>query len=455
MSAKSNHRRRMEWCTVAAVGLILIAGCGKDESTGPDPFSPTIAGTVRDASDSTIIEDANVILYDANTNEPVTRDLTDDKGYFSFLIENGNFYLKVAAQGYYPSPPSDGAPVPFQSETDDTTWQIVFLDSDPSVSSYGSFSGTVETGAGTGVSGVMVVATSAEDVFSGSSGPDGYYVFYNMPPGTYEVECHIAGHMQESGTVTAEVQAESHVSDINAAMSIGTCGIVSGQVSFVATDNPDSSVDVTLIHPEAREAVPGLATSIAATGGGYTISSIPYDTYIVWASYRNDGYVMDPDAIHKFGRPIVTLSEDSPDTTVSFKVTGAIRILSPTNEPNSLYPVEITTTRPTFIWPKASAYASTKEYIVEVFNARGEVIWGGFDAEGVIRHPKIEPGSSPISVEFDFDGSATDSLRVGETYRWKLYADNSADPNVQTLLSASEDLMGLFKVVVDTANTSG
>jgi hypothetical protein len=32
-------------------------------------------------------------------------------------------------------------------------------------------------------------------------------------------------------------------------------------------------------------------------------------------------------------------------------------------------------------------------------------------------------------------------------YQWKIYADDSADPNIQTLLSSSEDLRGLFQIV--------
>ena len=88
------------------------------------------------------------------------------------------------------------------------------------------------------------------------------------------------------------------------------------------------------------------------------------------------------------------------------------------------------------------------EYIIEVFNSNGEVIWGGFDSSGVIQHPKIEAVNS-MSVVYNFDSSAVDSLHVGETYRWKVYADNDATANVQTLLSSSERLMGLFKVVAD------
>lgn len=440
------------WRTFFSVSLVIviITGCSDDKPSGPNPQYPIIYGTVRDAADSSVIEGANVMLYDANANEPVNRMFTDAEGCYGFDVEEGNYHLKVEALGYYPTPPKDGAPIPFQTIADDTTWQVVYLDQNPNSSTLGGFSGTVKTAADEGIPGVLVIASSAPGVYSGASGFDGYYVFFNIPPGTYMVECHKAGYMQDSTGITTSVIAGSITQDIDLLMAAGTFGMVSGNVAFVAVSNPDSGIDITMIHPEAQEAIPGLSTFINPTSSAYTISNIPYDTYIVWASYRNDGYVMDPDAIHKFGLAIATLSESNPDTTINFKATGAVQLISPTNVPDSVYPVPVYTSKPTFTWMKTSSYASVKEYVIEVFNSKGEVIWGGFDSNGVIKHPKIEPGDT-ISVVYNFDSSAVDSLHVGETYRWKVYADDDATANVQTLLSSSERLMGLFKVIVDTS----
>lgn len=432
------------------LAIVLITGCSDDKPSGPDSLFPIIYGMVRDAADSSAIEGANVMLYDADANEPVNRMFTNDKGRYGFDIEEGNYYLKVEVLGYYPMPAKDGAPIPFQTIADDTTWQVVYLDQNPNARTLGGFSGTVKTVTDEGIPGVLVITSSASGVFSGASGYDGYYVFYNIPPGTYTVECHKAGYIQDSTGIYVQVTAGSVTQNIVLLMSAGTFGTVSGNVSFVAVNNPDTGIDVTMIHPEAQEAIPSLTTSINPNSGAYSITNIPFDTYIVWASYRNDGYVMDPDAIHKFGLAISTLSAANPDTSVSFKVTGAVYLISPTNAPDSVYPTPVYTTRPAFTWMKTSSYASAKEYVIEVFNSNGQVIWGGFDSSGVIKHPKIEPGDT-MSVVYNFDSSAVDSLHVGETYRWKAYADNDATANVQTLLSSSERLMGLFKVVADTS----
>jgi hypothetical protein len=58
----------------------------------------------------------------------------------------------------------------------------------------------------------------------------------------------------------------------------------------------------------------------------------------------------------------------------------------------------------------------------------------------------MEPLIIPTSVTFNFDGTASESLQAGEIYQWKLYADFYGTPGVQQLISASEDLMGIFKI---------
>jgi len=74
----------------------------------------------------------------------------------------------------------------------------------------------------------------------------------------------------------------------------------------------------------------------------------------------------------------------------------------------------------------------------------GEIIWGGFNADGSNNHHKIDAQTS--SVLFNFDGTASESLQAGKIYQWKVYADDSRDNGVQTLISASEDLLGIFEI---------
>ena len=109
------------------------------------------------------------------------------------------------------------------------------------------------------------------------------------------------------------------------------------------------------------------------------------------------------------------------------------------NPANSITPALADSVVPTFYW---NAYPQTKEYIIEVRDINGNLIWGGFTASGEIRHAQIPKEWN--SVEFNFDGSALMQLQQGNIYQWRLYSDDEATAGVQTLLSSSEDLMGLF-----------
>ena len=110
---------------------------------------------------------------------------------------------------------------------------------------------------------------------------------------------------------------------------------------------------------------------------------------------------------------------------------------------DSIYAFMADSIVPTFEW---LAYPSTKEYIIEVRDLSGNVIWGGFDPDGTVNHGYIDDSVS--SVEYDFDGSASEALVPGNIYQWKIWADKgtAVDSGVEQLISSSEDLRGIFQV---------
>lgn len=426
--------------------VLFFAGCSKDNGNNPQPLTyGVISGRIIDPLISSLqnagIASANVIVYNASTNAPVTRTLSDNQGYYRIEVAAGTYYLNVAAQGFKPFPDANAAPLPFNAAINDTVIKDVNLTEDPAAASTGSISGTVVLGT-SGVVNVLIVATRSTDslALSTVSGPAGFFAIYNIPAGTYALRCYAAGYGQVSDTLIT-VSANTALTGINLHVVAVTNVRLTGKITFLAS--PNSQVDITLVNPLTREAIPGLDT-INDANLNYSLSGIPPGTYIAWASYRNDGYVMDPDWIRKFGLPVVTFSATDTLKTLNFSVTGAITIISPTNPADSVYPVTVSTTTPTFSWMK---YPAAHEYIIEVFNSSGDRIWGGYDTNGtVLLNTQIT--QQDTSVVFNFDGSALDSLHNGESYRWKIYADNSATPGVQGLISASEDLRGLFKVVL-------
>lgn len=429
---------------ICIITLIQIFHCSSKGNTAAPLTYGVISGSVKTSADSAAVSQANIVVYDANTNAPVTRVFSDVNGAFSVTVRPGVYYLKIAAQLYLPSPPPDGAPVSFEVVSNDTMVRKIFLDKDASAVSVGSVSGTVKvTGAGD-LGGALVIAMRTTDslAVSGVSGPDGFFILYNVPPGDYVLSCYRAGYLQDTARVSAIIVANAALQNAAIPMLARASGTLTGKITFLASNN--SIVDVTLVHPLTREAMPGLSTKNTA-GLDYRLEGIPSGTYIAWASYRNDGYVMDPDWIRKFGLPEVTFTASDTLKTLPFSVTGAIDSIRPSNPPDSVYAVAIHTTRPVFHWAK---YSSAKEYIVEVFTSRGDRIWGGYDANGTVRHSQIDAHQD--SVMFNFDQTAIDTLHFGQSYRWKVYADNDATPGVQGLISSSEDLLGLFMVVADT-----
>lgn len=421
--------------------ICLFMSCG-EKSTSSDDIT-VLAGTIRDAADSSAIANANIIVYNANLNTPVTRTFSNGKGYYSFTIDPETYYLSISAQGYIPSPPPLGSALPFHVIEKNTTVKDIYLNIDHSSVSTGSISGYVYTPELTGINGVLVVATNqaGTNSASGSSGPDGFYVIYNVTPDVYSIKGYASEYAQDTTTVTNTVIANSSVSNKNITLRKTATATLSGKVTFLSSEN--SIVDITLIHPVTREAIPGLST-FNESGLTYQLTAIPPGTYIAWATYRNDGYVMDPDWIIKNGLPLVTVTTSDTQLYKDFSVTDVVEIVSPTNHPDTISATTVSTVTPTFQWLK---YPSAKEYIVEVFKSNGEVIWGGFDSSGVVKHAQFV--FQDTGTVFNFDGSASESLKPGEIYRWKIYADSDDAKDIQGLISASEDLLGLF--TVDTA----
>ncbi|MGV7223622.1 MAG: carboxypeptidase-like regulatory domain-containing protein [Nitrospinales bacterium] len=444
--------RRISFVILLFLG-IAIAGCGGGGGGGGSGDSHTPMGTlsvnVVDAIDYTSVNDANIIVYDSS-NILVTRGLTVN-GNFDYSLSPGTYTIIVAAQDYLPVPSSNQNAVPFEIIDGKTTSQNVALDEHPDAGTTGQISGYTLTPApdSNGISGVLVVAKDDALSLSASAitGPDGDYVIYNVTLGNYTLEAYLAGYRETSTPVTVDVVvADSYDAD-DIEMEVHANADLYGKVTFLSVVN--GVVDITLVHPDTLDTIPGLSTQNQASGLTYLLSSVPPGTYIAWASFRNDLYVMDPDSIRKFGLPEVVFTAGSGDLEQNFDVTNAVTITGPTNELYLVVPVEVNTATPTFTWEK---YPSAKEYIIEVFNSNGETIWGGYDGI-TVQHTQI--GQNETSAVFDFDGSATAALQDGEVYRWKIYADNDATQDIQGLISSSEDQLGLFKYGAQSLTITG
>jgi len=430
MMRYQNFNLRVLLSLMVLLSLISFQ-CSDDSSTEPTP--PTVIKiVVKSTADSTTISGANVVLYDANSGESVGQEFSASDGIATFQASfSGDYYVRISAQGFKELPEGSVSPVPFSVSSGQTTTQIYYMIVLPGT--FGKIDGTVNPQ----LSGFLIVATSSglNSEYHTYSGPGGYFVLFNVPFGTYELDAIKSGYQSTNQPqVTLSSGSASATVEINVSQITGST--LTGKVTFLAVEN--GIVDVSLLDKISYSVVNGL-TTIIDSSRNYSISNIPAGEYVAWASYKNDGYVMDPDWIFKNpGALFVSFAGDSSKVR-NFSVTGAITIVSPTNPPNDITPALADSLIPTFHW---NAYPQAKEYIVEVRDINGELIWGGFKANGEIRHAQVP--KEWTSVEFNFDGSALSQLHSGNIYQWRLYADDDAEANVQTLLSASEDLMGLF-----------
>ena len=417
--------------TIMFSTTVLLHNCSEQKSTGPD--APAIINIiVKSSNDSLSVSGANVVLYNANNGEAVSRTFSGSNGVAKFeTMFTGNFYVRISAQGFKEVPEGSVSSVPFSVSSGQTFSQTYYMD--VLQGTFGKIDGTVTPK----LAGFLIVAKSLtiNSEYHTYSGPDGYFVLFNIPYDTYEVNAIKSGYqLAVHPEVTLSAASSSATVQLNVNQVNGST--LTGKVTFLATVN--GIVDISLRDETSLSVINGLTTTIDVSRN-YTINNIPAGNYVAWASYENDSYVMDPDWIFKNpGALNISFTTDS-TKMLDFSVTGAISIVSPTNPPASIIPASADSVIPTFYW---NAYPQAKEYIIEVRDINGNLIWGGFTESGVINHSQIPKEWN--SVEFNFDGSALSQLHSGDIYQWRIYADDDSPPNIQTLLSSSEDLMGLF-----------
>lgn len=420
-------------CCAAITVAILCVGCSDDDEGPALPATGTLQGTITDASTGAAVAGVRIIVFNANTNAPTGAPLsTDAQGNFRAEMSPGTYFLKLSKHSYEDLPPRGMSALPLNVTAGQTTTYSVALFRSTVVGG-GFISGTVTSASGP-VGGVLVVVDDSINGYSSTTGTDGVYYVFNLPPGTYRVKGWVSG--QNSTDTTVNVLANTETRNVNLSLTAGGTGSVTGQITFLATTNIE--VDVALTHPQTRETVPGLNTM--TFNRLYTLTNVPNGLYLARATYANDGKVVDPDWIIKNGEPFVTVAGGA--VSRHFSVTGAAELLSPTNPSTSTLPVTADSV-PVFSW---QAYPSASHYVIEVINSQGVVIWGGFANNWTVR--KVLVPASQTSIVYDADTTATGPLVRGQVYRWKIYVskDDNQEPLGWKLISVSEDQRGLIRI---------
>ncbi len=416
----------------------LIISCRKplepvQVPSPPPPQFGFLQGQITDAATTNAIEGAKIYIFNSDTKAPTGETATSDaNGNYDITLSPGAYFIRVSKQGYFDVTPVGIPAIPFTIVLSNTVDNNVEMYTN-TLSNLGWISGNVTSSSQNNI-GALIVATDSTNGYSSVTDSSGNYVIFNVPVGTYDVQAWGAGFNSTQNTATTTTDTETP--NIDLSLSDGVSGSVNGSITFLSTQNIE--VDVALTHPVTGEAIPGLSTS--SVSSSYSMGNVPDGTFLARASFINDTKVMDPDWIVKFGEPFVTIASNT--VTRDFSVTGAINVISPTNASTSTSPVEITSTTPTFEW---DPYSSTSDYVIEVRDANGTLIWGGFSADWTLKNIVIP--SSQQSIVYNFDGNATESLAAGKTYRWRIYASKDVGGGASwDLISVSEEQMGLFTI---------
>jgi hypothetical protein len=447
---------------VAVVGLsALLGGCGDDsdsqddkdkgcsvtEQTGctapqvceeveggdPSCFDPvTIEGRVQNALDQQGIPDARVLARDANDAVISRVAVTKPDGTYALVVParrdakglpvKADLTLRADASGYatFPEAPrialpidlstAAGAPPSLKSAATDIA--LIPLEN---AAALGSVSGVVHAEL---PGGTLVIAGGV----TGAADLDGAYTIFNVPAGEVTVNGYAAGLQLESAVATVVGDKETTGVDLHEKGK--ATAVVKGKVEIVNASGVSGTsvilvVEDTFNETAARGETPrGLRQ--ANVTGDFSISGVPDGKYMILAAFENDGLVRDPDTSIG-GTEIVHITVAGADVEVaeSFKVTGAISVVSPGGTQLD----EVMGT-PTFEWADDS---SEDGYEVRLFDALGKKVWENLAV------PRVT-GSEAVSVTYDGE-----ALTPGMIYQFRATSKKDGVP-----ISQTEDLKGVF-----------
>jgi hypothetical protein len=459
---------------VFSLFAISMVGCGEDEEGVCDPvaqsgcneghvceyvvdqephcFSPVeIHGRVIDLATGAGISGAHIVGVDVNGAAATGVAVSDSEGNYELAIptlrtaiEDGTpaavleLTLRADAQNYESFPGTIRQPLPIDTAvavaTEGGTYVI-----ESSLTEIGLLA--LVDGGGTGSikgrvdlpgdgRGILVVAEAAGKGYPVIAALDGDYQIFNLPPEHYVVRAYVVGHVYEVAEVdvaAATVTANLALTDQLPGSLTGKVGIVDGNGFFVTS--VVAFVESTF-DPLTGRGVPPPGLRAPSSGPpnimtDFTLENIPPGRYVVVAAFENDGLVRDPDQCIA-GTDDVHVEIVAGTVTPApseFKVTGALAVQTPGSVSAEL----VLDTTPTFTWADDS---SEDQYLVEVFDAYGQVVWTTTMA-----------GVSGGIPTLDYAGPA---LLSSMYYQYRVTSSAQAPSKPRCNRSRTEDLKGVF-----------
>lgn len=421
-------------CSVAEqTGCAAPQVCEEVEGGEPACFEPvTLKGRVYNSLDDKAIAGARVLARDANDAVISRVAVTAADGSYELAVParrdasgapvKTDVTLRADALAHetFPKAPRVALPIDLSTASGkplaiaSAATEIALLPL-PDSEGLGSISGVVLADQ---PGGTLLVAGGA----SGAADLDGSYTIFNVAAGEVTVKGYNAGLSLETASATVSAGKETTGVDLRAAGE--ATAVVSGKVEIVNAPG-GSATSVILVVADtfdemtARGETPrGLRQGNVT--GEFSIAGVPDGEYVILAAFENDALVRDPDTSIG-GTEIVRITVSGEDHPVqeSFKVTGALAVVSP-----GASALDEVSGAPTFVFEDDS---SEDLYEVTLFDALGEKIWENLEV------PKVS-GSENVSVEYDGP-----ELVPGMIYQFRATSKKDSTP-----ISQTEDLKGVF-----------
>jgi hypothetical protein len=397
-------------------------------------FAPiVIEGRVTHAMSGAGIASALVVALDPNGAAISGTAASDAVGHYALPVpvtrrSDGSpaaelsCTLRADASGFqsFPTPPRVALPIQISSAVNgivtSAATDIALLPL-PGNFGTGTITGQVAIPA---PAGTLVVAGGSTALVS----TKGTFTLFNVPPGAVTVTAYHAGI--NIAPVPVSVSPGATTTDVTLTATAQPAVTVSGKVGIV---NPGGGsvtsvilvVAETFVPTAARgESPPGLRA--ANVSGDFAIAGVPDGNYVALAAFENDLLVRDPDTCIG-GTAIVSVVVAGADVVIpeSFKITGALAVVSPDNE-------AAVSAAPTFVWVDDS---SEDHYVLSVYDAFGTLVW---------ENPAVPAVSGGKDVSVAYAGPP---LSSGMVYQFRATSIRKSTCPI----SRTEDLRGVFRVL--------
>ena len=281
------------------------------------------------------------------------------------------------------------------------------------------------------LSGVLIVAEGSETRTTITDKRGGFTIF-NLRDGAFQLDGYAAG-VDVVGKSISVSSADMQGVELQA--KLGSLAKVSGNVQLV---NPgdgkatsvilvvESTFEPTFARGDAPRGLRAQRTGAPSITGAFSITDVPDGRYVVLAGFENDALVRDPDTnISGTNTLHITVQGGNVDMAESFKVTGALAIVSP----GAMQP-EAVNSAPMLQWKDDS---SEDWYEVRVYDAFGAEVWRDLKVPG-------QSGGGNVSLRY------AGPMEVGMYYQFRVTSWRSPGNKAAAPISASEDLRGVFYV---------